>query len=284
MPLEKPTIVIFDMDGTTVRHLNPRMLGVMEWLDDTGHKVSSLWTWLFERRAKGPIILPPPDEPVKQAKSIIVHKAIHKMRRKPVELLVEPCPGIYSVLSFLKRKNIPMAVVSNGLGEGYGRDIIGKFGLDEYFPVTIFREHIRKSKPNPEPILLALNKMGIEPSADDVIWYIGDRHKDVTCVQNAAQHLPCKIEPIAYALNAAAAIIEKGFGPEHILMSYRDIYVVLERLFENSTQDGAKVNVATTKAKDKNSERASNTNEAQAAHTPKPARPDGSDKSALLAE
>ena len=67
-------------------------------------------------------------------------------------------------------------------------------------------------------------------------------------------------------------------------MSYRDIYVVLERLFENSTQDGAKVNVATTKAKDKNSERASNTNEAQAAHTPKPARPDGSDKSALLAE
>ena len=230
--LPKPTIVIFDMDGTTVRHLNPRMLGFMEWLDDTAFKISRLWMWIFDRKAKGPILLPPPDEPVKPARSIIVHKAIHRMRRKDIDLLVEPCPGIYSVLSFLKKRNIPMALASNGLGKGYGNDIVEKFGLDEYFPVTIFREDIRKSKPNPESILLTLRELKIKPTKDDVIWFIGDRHKDVTAAHNAQkQLLPAKMVPIAYAVNSAIAVIEKGYGPDHILMSYQDVYAVLKKLF-----------------------------------------------------
>ncbi|MFK7838773.1 MAG: HAD family hydrolase [Bdellovibrionales bacterium] len=230
--LPKPTVVIFDMDGTTVRHLNPKLLGLMEWLDDTAFKISRLWMWFFDRKAKGPILLPPPDNPVKPAKSIIVHRAIHKLRRKDVELLVEPCPGIYSVLSFLKNENIPMALASNGLGKGYGKDIVEKFGLNKFFPVTIFREDIRKSKPNPESILVSLRELGITPTKDDVIWFIGDRHKDIIAAQKAQKELiPAKIVPIAYAVNSAVAIIEKGYTPDHILMSYQDVYAVLQELF-----------------------------------------------------
>ena len=236
MTLPKPTIVIFDMDGTTVRHLNPRLLGLMEWLDDAVFKVSRLWSWIFERKAKGPLQLNPPEQPVKPPKSIIVHKAIHKLRRKPVDLLVEPCPGIYSVLSYLKRKNIPLALVSNGLGKGYGDDIVKKFGLDAYFPVTIFREDIRKSKPNPEPILQALAQIKTVLEPDDVVWYIGDRHKDVAAVQNASKVLPCPIIPLAYGMNAAVAVIEKGYGPNHILVTYQDLYDILQRVFENKEE------------------------------------------------
>lgn len=231
MSLPEPTIVIFDMDGTTVRHLNPRLLGVMEWMDDLLFKVSRLWTWLFERKAQGPLLLEKPDEPVKPPKSIIVHKAIHKLRRKPVELLVEPCPGIYSVLSLLKNRDIPMALVSNGLGKGYGDDIVKKFGLDAFFPTTIFREDIRKSKPHPEPILLALSHLKDPLRPDDVVWYIGDRHKDITAAQNAQKLLPCKIIPLSYGLNAAAAILEKGYGPGHILLTYQDLHDALSELF-----------------------------------------------------
>jgi phosphoglycolate phosphatase len=230
MTIPRPTAVIFDMDGTTVRHLNPYLLGLMEWLDDTAFKISKLWSWIFERKAQGPIILPTPEEPVKTPRSIIVHKAIHKMRRKDVDLLVEPCPHVRAVLRFLKNNNIPTALVSNSLGKGYGLDIIEKFDLGEFFPVKIFREDIRKSKPNPEPILLALKNMNLNLNKDDVIWYIGDRHKDVLAVINAQKHLPCKIVPIAYALNAAAAILEKGYTPDHIIMSYQDMYQLLNRL------------------------------------------------------
>lgn len=231
--------MIFDMDGTTVRHLNPKLLGLMEWLDDAAFKVSRLWSWIFERGAQGPIMLPAPDSPIKPPKSILVHKAIHKLRRKPVELLVEPCPGIYSVLSLLKKKKIPLALVSNGLGKGYGKDVVSKFGLDEFFPVTIFREDIRKSKPNPEPLLLALKRMKIEPKENDTIWYIGDRHKDVTAAQAAQEALPCKVIPIAYAVNAAVAVIEKGLGPNHIIMSYQDLHNVLDRLLKENEEKAA---------------------------------------------
>ena len=129
-----------------------------------------------------------------------------------------------------------MALASNGLGKGYGNDIVEKFGLDEYFPVTIFREDIRKSKPNPESILLTLRELKIKPTKDDVIWFIGDRHKDVIAAQNAQKQLKAKIVPIAYAVNSAVAVIEKGYGPDHILMSYRDVYIVLKKLFSNEPE------------------------------------------------
>ncbi|MCC6598404.1 MAG: HAD-IA family hydrolase [Alphaproteobacteria bacterium] len=234
MNLPRPTIVIFDMDGTTVRHLNPHMLGVMEWMDDTAFKIVKFWSWLFEKRAHGPILAPgdvaDPERPVRKARSIIVHRAIHKLRRKPVELLVEPYPGIYSVLGLLKKHNIPLALVSNGLGKGYGLDILQKFALEEFFPVAIFREDILKSKPNPEAILLALQRMDIELKASDIVWYIGDRHKDITAAQAAGKITPCRVVPVAFGVNAAIAVIEKGLGPHHILMSHRDIHTQLSKL------------------------------------------------------
>lgn len=250
--LKRPTIVIFDMDGTTVRHLDPKMLGLMEWVDDTVFKITRIWSWLFERRAYGPILTPgdlaDPEREVRKAKSLIVHKAIHKLRSKPIDLLVEPCPGIYALLRFLRAHGVPMALVSNGLGKGYGEDIVRQFGFDEFFPIAIFREDIFKSKPDPEALLLALGKLERELTPDDVIWYIGDRHKDIKAVKAAQKHLPCRIEPVACGLNAAVAAIELGYGPDHILLSHRDTYAVLKKLLGTAPalQDAAEKNADKT--------------------------------------
>ncbi len=242
--LPKPTIVIFDMDGTTVRHLDPRSLAFMEWFDDSVFKITKLWSWIFEKHAQGPIItaqdIADPERPVRKAKSLIVHRTIHKLRNKPIELLVEPCPGVYAVLGLLKKHKIPLALASNGLGKGYGQDIVQKFGLDDYFSATVFREDIFKSKPHPEAILTALQKLGVKPTEKDVVWYIGDRHKDISAAKAAQPLLPCKIVPIAYGLNAAVAIIEKGYAPNHIMMNYRDIGAMLQKLLgdvESGSED-----------------------------------------------
>jgi phosphoglycolate phosphatase len=227
MTLPRPTIVLFDMDGTSVRHINPMFLHILEWMDDNAFKIRKLVNRLDPRKDK-PIDLS--DLEPRKTPKLLVHRAIHKVRRKPVEQIVEPCPGIYYVLELLKRHNIPMALASNGLGQGYGHDILEKFDLEKYFRVTLFREDIKKSKPHPEPILLTLQKMDIELKPDDVIWYIGDRHKDVTACVAAQAHLPCPIVPIAYGFNAAVAVIEKNIGADHILMSYLDIYTKLDKL------------------------------------------------------
>jgi phosphoglycolate phosphatase len=116
------------------------------------------------------------------------------------------------------------------LGKGYGHDILQKFDLEPYFRASVFREDIKKSKPNPEPILLTLQKMDLKLTDRDVVWYIGDRHKDVLACVAAQAHLPCPIVPIAYGFNAAVAIIEKNIGADHILMTYWDIYAKLAQL------------------------------------------------------
>lgn len=227
MTLPKPTIVLFDMDGTSVRHINPIFLHALEWMDDSAFKLRKLLNKLLPRRSYN---LDVTDLAPRKTPKLLVHRAIHKLRKKPVEQIVEPCPGIYYVLELLKRHNIPMALASNGLGKGYGHDILEKFDLEKYFSATVFREDIKKSKPHPEPILLTLQKMNIALKPDDVIWYIGDRHKDVIAVLAAREHLPCRIEPIAYGFNAAVAVIEKNIGPDHILMSYLDMYAKLDTL------------------------------------------------------
>ena len=128
MTLPKPDIVIFDMDGTAVRHLNPKLLHVLEWLDDLSFKIRRIATWVFERKAQGPLVL---DDPNRKKPKLLVHRAIHKIRRKPVEQIVEPCPGLYRVLDLLQAHGVPMAIVSNGLGKGYGHDILQKFDFAE---------------------------------------------------------------------------------------------------------------------------------------------------------
>ncbi len=235
MGIQKPTIVIFDMDGTAVRHINPRLLHVLEFLDNLSYKTAKIFSWVFKRGGKGRIVPewhdPEWSNPQKKKPRLLVHRAIHKVRRKPVEQIVQPCPGLYDVLELLKENNIPLALVSNGLGKGYGHDILEKFELDNFFKTTVFREDITHSKPNPEPILLALKQMGIEPSENDVVWYLGDRHKDVVAALAASQFIKGKIVPIAVAFNAAMAVLEKNLGPDHIITSYHDMYDQLRPMF-----------------------------------------------------
>lgn len=214
MTLERPTIVLFDMDGTTVRHINPRLLGALEYIDDAMFKISE---WIHRKE-------PHPDFTLdkKERKSLLVHRALHKMRRKEVDQIVQPCPGIFTLLRMLNDARIPMGIVSNGLGKGYGHDILEKFGLIGFFKTQIFREDIQRSKPHPDPILRALQNIGRPVTSEDIIWYIGDRHKDMLAAVAANDFLPAKVIPIAYGVKAAVAILKKGLNTDQIIMDYTD--------------------------------------------------------------
>jgi phosphoglycolate phosphatase len=233
MTLAKPTIVIFDMDGTAVRHINPRLLHILEFLDNLSYKTTKLFKWAFHRGGRGRIV-PVWHEKRKQPR-LLVHRAIHKFRRKPVEQIVEPCPGLFQLLELLEQKHIPLALVSNGLGSGYGHEILQKFGLDRYFKITVFREDIQNSKPHPEPILTALSMISPETKKEEIVWYIGDRRKDVIAAQAAAAHTVCQIVPIAFGFHAATAILERNIGQDHIFMSFHDMYDQLIPMFENDS-------------------------------------------------
>ena len=225
---EKPTIVLFDMDGTTVRHVNPIFLSILEFLDNTIYGISKM----IRRQKEITDLSADPAAP----RGLLVHRALHKIRRKPVDQIVQPCPGIYLLLNLLKKNNIPMGVVSNSLGKGYGHDILKSFHLDGYFDAQIFREDIQRSKPHPDPILRALRAIKEEPDDDDIIWYIGDRHKDVIATIEANKLTSCKIMPFAYGLNAAVAILKNNIGNDHIIMNYTDFFTQVKPVIETENQ------------------------------------------------
>lgn len=249
MALQKPTLVIFDMDGTTVRHIHLWLLHILEWMDDQSYKFNKVWDWAFRRGAKGPMppILQESDR--RKPPKLLVHRAIHSVRRKEVDQIVEPSPGVYELLDFLKAHDVPVALVSNGLGKGYGHDILEKFDLVPYFSSVIFREDIHKSKPNPECLLLTLDNLKIKPKKDDVIWFIGDRHKDILAAVNLRKHVACEITPIAYSVNSAVEALKQGLPPENIIMSYYDMHDRLKELMGNPPAKKPKAKKTQSKAK-----------------------------------
>lgn len=224
MALKKPTIILFDMDGTTVRHVNPFFLSVLEFLDDIIYKISLL----FSHQKKITDFSHDPAVP----RGLLVHRALHKMRRKSVEQIVQPCPGIFLLLNLFKSHNIPMGIVSNGLGKGYGDDILKKFNLLPYFDIQIFREDIQKSKPHPDPILRALRAIKETPTDDDIIWYIGDRDKDIIATIEANKLSNCTIIPFSYGMKAAITVLKNNIGAENIILNYPDFFTRIKPLFD----------------------------------------------------
>ena len=225
MNIPPPSIVIFDMDGTTVEHLAPWKIGFAEWYDDTTYRISKAFKSgvqaLFARKTNR--------TPRNKKNRLLVHRAIHKMRRKEVDQIVQPSSGVEDLLKFLNAKKIPMALVSNGLGKGYGHDILKTFKLTKYFAVTLFREDIQNAKPHPECLLSALDGIGRALRGDDIIWYIGDRHKDITAAMAANDIVEATVIPVAYRPGSAAVEVAKHFPvADHLILSFDDLREQLE--------------------------------------------------------
>ncbi len=232
MYFQRPKAVIFDMDGTTVRHVNPRILGLLEFLDDLVFRSGKL----FRRQASLTSLPPPMEKPPR----LLVHRMIHTLRRKSVEQIVQPCPGVLDVLELFKTQNIPMAIASNGLGKGYGDDILKKFDLEQFFQIAIFREDFKRAKPHPDGLLKALESLNVTYAEHDTIWYIGDRHKDVSAALAASELVTPRILPFSYGLNAAFAIFEKGQSPDQVILNYFDFLEKMKELIESDpAQDHA---------------------------------------------
>lgn len=174
--LELPDAVILDMDGTLVLHHRPGILRGLEILGSVTARFARLW----------PSHTPSRTGELKRPPRLYGHRLIHRLRRSEVREIVSPAPGTEDFLSLLKSTHIPVALVSNGLGRGYGRDILATYDLARYFDAAVFREDTRRAKPYPDSLLKALHQLDLpKTSRPHVIWYIGDQAKDMVAVRAA---------------------------------------------------------------------------------------------------
>ena len=106
-----------------------------------------------------------------------------------------PFKGLVELLKKLDAHNIPWGIVTNK-PEIYTNSILKKLDLASYPKVVVCPDHVSLTKPNPEPIILACNKLGIKP---ENTVYIGDHIRDIQAGANAG----------AVTIAAAYGYIEK---------------------------------------------------------------------------
>jgi phosphoglycolate phosphatase len=227
--LTPPTIVLFDLDGTLVHHVNPRVLQTLEFLDDCSHRAARLvarFRLMRRHAATAP----------RKAPKLLVHRVLHRVRRKSVEEMLLPCENLRLVLERLRANGVLLGVVSNGLGRGYGHDVLEAFDLKKYFSACIFREDVGRGKPWPDSILAALGGLGRDLRARDVIWYVGDQRKDIDAAMAAAASLDRPIVPIALGPRAAMRAVEGDCPNMQIAWSAHELERVFYDIFGTEEQ------------------------------------------------
>ena len=90
-------------------------------------------------------------------------------------------PGLAELLDRLEAEEIPWGIVTNK-PERYSTLLLLRLGLLERCGVLICPEHVSATKPSPESILLACDKLGAEPERT---VYIGDHLRDMQAAKNA---------------------------------------------------------------------------------------------------
>ncbi|MFX0041324.1 MAG: HAD family hydrolase [Candidatus Hodarchaeota archaeon] len=96
--------------------------------------------------------------------------------------------NLEEILIEFKKRGIPMGIVSNTSRERLN-NFRSRLNLDKFFSVFISRDNSLYRKPNPYPIIVALNKIKKEFKISSInkenVFYIGDLPPDIECAKNA---------------------------------------------------------------------------------------------------
>lgn len=95
--------------------------------------------------------------------------------------LIEGFPGVSEALTQLKKMGIQMAVVSTKRKETVLRGM-NVLDLENYFDIVLGGDDYSEAKPNPESLLLAMEKLKVDPKETIMI---GDNWHDIQAANNA---------------------------------------------------------------------------------------------------
>lgn len=135
---------------------------------------------------------------------------------------IRPYPHIDSTLAALKRKGLLLAIVTDAQN-GNAKKRLVKAGLDEFFDCIISADLSGASKPSPQPFLLALSTLRVQPENAILVGdslrrdiepakkigmitihaLYGDRnfHESNACIPDFSAENPSEIEKIVSTLN-----------------------------------------------------------------------------------
>lgn len=122
-------------------------------------------------------------------------------------------PGADALLRGLHRRGVRQAIVSSKRGDTI-QIILGRLGLLQELDLVIGSADVRRHKPDPEGLLLAMERLGVSPG--DTL-FCGDTVLDAGAAQNAG----CHFAAVLNGTTPAAAFAP--FSPDHIAPDLDDL-------------------------------------------------------------
>ncbi|MFT8323096.1 MAG: pyrophosphatase PpaX [Bacillus sp. (in: firmicutes)] len=126
--------------------------------------------------------------------------------------------GVYETIKELKEQGFKLGIVTTKLADVVDMGLkLTK--LDEFFDVIVALDHVKKAKPDPEPVLLALEKLQAKP--EEAIM-VGDNYHDIQAGQNAGT----LTAGVAWSLKGKEFL--KGYNPDYIFDNMKDLLSIPE--------------------------------------------------------
>ncbi|QHI72560.1 HAD-IA family hydrolase [Aminipila terrae] len=134
--------------------------------------------------------------------------------------VISPFPGMIELIKELNRQGYKTAVVTSRL-RPTTMEGLEKYKLDTILDEIVTMEDCTKHKPDPEPALIALEKLGSKPEES---MMIGDSKFDIGCANNAGV--------TSVLVDWAVAIYDKEkegiFKPDFVIKKAEDILKILQ--------------------------------------------------------
>jgi pyrophosphatase PpaX len=133
------------------------------------------------------------------------------------DALVKEFVGVMETIETLKKKGYKLAIVTTKR-EDVAFKGLRLMKLDPFFDVMIAYDHVKKVKPDPEPIFLALEKLESKP---EETLMVGDNFHDVLAGKNAGT----KTAGVAWTIKGRDYLAK--YDPDYMLENMTDLLTIL---------------------------------------------------------
>jgi phosphoglycolate phosphatase len=223
MSIEKPRMVLIDVDGTLVDSVPDLAYCVDEMMRSLGqapHGEDKVRTWVgngverLVRRALVGQLEGEPDEAMYQ-KAYPIFLELYAQNTSVRSRLY---PGVKEGLEYLASAGFPLGCVTNK-AEQFTVPLLKDLGIYDNFAIVICGDTLPKKKPDPLPLLHAAEFFGVDPKQ---ALMLGDSISDVKAARAAGFQIVC----MSYGYNHGLDI--RDFDPDAVIDSMAELKGLLE--------------------------------------------------------
>ncbi|MFD0827064.1 pyrophosphatase PpaX [Neobacillus sp. M.A.Huq-85] len=207
------TTLLFDLDGTLI---DTNELIIATYL----HTLEKYYPNKYKREDVLPFMGPTLHEAFSTVDPDRVEEMILEYRTYNLanhDLLVKEFPNVLETIGTLKEKGYKLGVVTT---KRHDTSLKGLrlMKLEQYFDVVVAMDHVTKVKPDPEPILKALEQLNSQP--EETIM-VGDNFHDILAGKNAGT----KTAGVAWTIKGRDYLAK--YEPDYMLENMADLLTIL---------------------------------------------------------